>query len=355
MKKRTNIFKCFTFLIICFLAVNFNVLPIKANAKACSYAVIEKVSGRVLYESNSSQKAYMASTTKILTAITVIENFDIKKEITVPIGGVGVEGSSVYLKEGEVYTVEDLLYGLMLRSGNDCAQTLALALCQNVESFANLMNQTATKCGALNSNFVNAHGLHNDKHYTTAYDLALITRYAMQNPTFSKIVACKSYTATEQTTQTKKYWINKNKMLNSFEGASGVKTGFTKKAGRCLVSSAKRDGMELICVLLGEQNHYAVSKDLLEKGFSEYKLVKLVDSKKFDYKIPNEDRSKYYNLKIDNDFYYPISSKDKIKAEINLPNYIKNNIFDGVNVGEIKIYASKQLIFSQNIYTLINN
>ena len=355
MKIITNILKCFTFVTIFVLGLFSLKTAIYAKANSSSYVVIEKLSGRVLYECNSNCKAFMASTTKILTTITVIENFDVKQEIEIPSSCVLVEGSSVYLKEGEIYSVEDLLYGLMLRSGNDCAEALAVGLCGSIENFANIMNQTAVKCGATKSNFVNPHGLHDDNHFTTAYDLGVITCYAMQNELFAKIVSTKSYTVTEKLSGVSTQWVNKNKMLNSFDGASGVKTGFTKKAGRCLVSSAKRNGMELICVVLNESNHYAVSKSLLSKGFDEYKLVKIIDSKKFKYRLPLKDKEKYLNLKIDNDFYYPIASGEVIKAEIDLPEYASNEVKDGDKVGEIKIYASKQLIFSQNIYTLIND
>ena len=355
MKIISKILKSFTIVIICFLWVNPISATPKAIANSGSYVVIEKTTGRVLYENNSTQKAYMASTTKILTAITVINNFDLKTEVKVPKECVGIEGSSIYLQEGEIFTVEDLLYGLMLRSGNDAAETLAVTLSGNVESFVNLMNQTAKRLGATQSNFTNPHGLHNDNHYTTAYDLALITSKALSNPSFAKIASCKSYTAIEKTSNIKRTWTNKNKMLFSFQDATGVKTGFTKKAGRCLVSSAKRNGMELICVVLNEQNHYEVSKKLLNDAFETYRLIKVIDSKKFDYSIPNKSKSKYYKLTINEDLVLPIGKNEKFSVETVLPQYFENHLDKNQKVGEIKIYASKQLIFSQNIYTLIND
>ena len=355
MKINKKILKSFTIIIIAIICSFTPKIGANASENSSCYIVIEKTSGRVLYEQNSTKKAYMASTTKILTAICVIENFDIKKQITVPKECVGVEGSSVYLLDGEVYTVEDLLYGLMLRSGNDCAETLAISLSGSIENFAKLMNSTAKKAGASMSNFVNPHGLHDDNHYTTAYDLALITRYALNNPTFAKISSCKSYTATEITSNAKRNWVNKNKILSSYDGATGVKTGFTKKAGRCLVSSAKRGDLELICVVLNEPNHYGVTKSLFDDAFSKFSLVKLIDAKKFNYSLPNKDKSKYYKLKIDKDFIYPISTDEKIEIQIDLPKYLKSTPSNGQKVGEIKIYSSKQLIFSQNIYTLIND
>ncbi|MBR3909381.1 MAG: D-alanyl-D-alanine carboxypeptidase [Clostridia bacterium] len=351
MKRIPNILKCFMIIVISVISVNFKYTGSFADSNNSSYVVIEKLSGRVLYEYNSNKKAYMASTTKILTAITVIDNFDISREVTVPKSCVGVEGSSVYLNENDVFTVEDLLYGLMLRSGNDCAEALAITLSGSIEDFASLMNQTAIRCGATNSNFKNPHGLHDDNHYTTAYDLALITRYALKNSVFAKIASTKNYVATEKNSNVSRYWINKNKMLSSFEGATGVKTGFTKKAGRCLVSSAQKNGMELICVVLNEPNHYQMSKNLLTKGFDNYRLIKIIDANKFDYSLPTENRTEYYDLEVKDDFYYPVSNGESISAEIALPKYLPSSVKSGEKVGEIKIYASKQLIFLQNIYT----
>ena len=144
-------------------------------------------------------------------------------------------------------------------------------------------------------------------------------------------------------------------MLFSYPDATGVKTGYTKKAGRCLVSSAKRNGMELICVVLNEQDHYQVSKQLLDNAFDTYKLVKVINSKKFDYKIPNKDKTKYYNLTINEDLILPIGKNEKLSVETILPKCFESHLDNNQKVGEIKIYASKQLIFSQNIYTLIND
>ena len=355
MKKISNILKCFTIIITSIFTTCYCKISTDAYAIGSSYALVEKISGRVLYAQNESIKLPMASTTKILTAITVINNFDIDKTVTVPKECEGVEGSSVYLKCGDKFTVIDLLYGLMLRSGNDCAETLAITLSGSISEFANLMNKTAKECGALNSNFVNPHGLHDDNHYTTALDLANITRHALLNQTFREIVGSKSYSTKEQASGESRYWVNKNKMLASYEGATGVKTGYTKKAGRCLVSSAIRNGMEVICVVLNEPNHYERSKKLLNDAFKDFKLVKLVDCSKFNYRLPNEDKTRYYDLKINEDFYYPIKNDEKITAEIELPNCLDGNVKNGQMVGKIKIYTSKQLIFFENIYTLIRN
>ena len=197
MKKISKFLKVFTIAVICFSS--FKIVGNVKTACANSYSevVIEKISGRVLHQVNQDLKLPMASTTKILTAITVIDNFPLDKVISVPKDCQGVEGSSIYLKEGDKFSVLDLLYGLMLRSGNDSAKTLAVCLSGSQEKFVSLMNATAKKCGAVNSNFTNPHGLHDQNHYTTALDLSLITRYALHSPIFAKIVQSKSYVATE--------------------------------------------------------------------------------------------------------------------------------------------------------------
>ena len=241
MKKPILIFICIFLLI-------FNVIMphiTSVNASNSSEIVMELDSKRVVYSLNENQKMYMASTTKILTAITIIENCNLEDIVIVKKQTTGVEGSSIYLQEGEKLSVKDLLYGLMLRSGNDCALTLAVHCSGSSENFARLMNDSARKIGANNSNFVNPHGLHDDNHYTTAYDLALISCYAMKNERFREIVSTKTVEIPFTTQNYNRRLVNKNKMLNEFEGSTGIKTGYTKKAGRCLVSSCKRNG---ICI-----------------------------------------------------------------------------------------------------------
>ena len=222
-----------------------------AITSAKAMAVIEASTGRLLYEKSKDLKLPMASTTKICTAITVIENCDnIEKTVTVPDKAVGVEGSSIYLQKSEKVKIIDLLYGLMLQSGNDCAEALAITVGGSIEHFAAMMNETAAKAGATNSNFVTPHGLHDDNHYTTAYDLALISAYAFKNPVFEQIVSTKKHIMPWEGRNYPRVIVNKNKILSTYEGGDGVKTGFTKKAGRCLVSSATRDGMRIIAVVL---------------------------------------------------------------------------------------------------------
>ncbi|MGN0771800.1 MAG: D-alanyl-D-alanine carboxypeptidase family protein [Christensenellales bacterium] len=230
--------------------------------------VMERDSGRILSECNSHVKLAMASTTKIMTAMLVLDNiYDVDVEMAIPAQAVGVEGSSVYLRRNEIWSIRDLLYGLMLRSGNDAAVALAIAVGGSVENFVEMMNSKVAEMGLKDTHFCNPHGLHDDEHYTTAYDLACITAKAMQNPLFREIVSSTSYVVKENPTHDRYYFANKNKMLAMMQGADGVKTGYTKNSGRCLVSSATRNDKQLICVVLNVHDMWQVSKNLLESGF----------------------------------------------------------------------------------------
>lgn len=344
--------KIFTIIALLFSVLIFSGGKAEAYTISKAETVMEVSSGRILFESDADEKLPMASTTKIVTAITVIDNFDVEKEVLVPEQCVGAEGSSIYLKEGEKYKIKDLLYGLMLRSGNDAAETLAVTLCGSIENFVKLMNETAIKTGATNSHFTNPHGLPDNEHYTTARDLATISCYAMKNSLFKKIVSAKKHVATELTSGEKRVWINKNKMLFNFEGADGVKTGYTVKAGRCLVSSAIRDGMEVVCVVLNSPQMFERSSELLENAFSEYRLIKVIDPDRFDNVIFDKNKTVAYNLSKPSEFYYPVGENEKLICAADLDSFAEEELRPNEKVGEIKIYCSKQLIFSQNIYTL---
>lgn len=233
-----------------------------AEGSSMSYICIEADGGKVLDEYNADARKYPASTTKILTALVVLENVPSDMKFRVPDCAVGVEGSSIYLKRGEVVKVGDLLYGLMLRSGNDAAVALAVATAGTVERFAAMMNERARRAGARNSHFVNPHGLHDNDHYTTARDLAIITAEAYRNEDFRRIVSTSSITVGEG--ESTRVLYNKNKLLSQVEGANGVKTGYTTKSGKCLVGGAVKDGVQRISVVLGATcDMWLLSKRLL--------------------------------------------------------------------------------------------
>ena len=353
--------KIFIFLIVILSILNYlQCSKTKTFAESSvnyeSEIVMEVNSKRVLCGKNVSDKRYMASTTKILTAICIIENCDLSSEVTVTKDSVGIEGSSIYLQAGEKLTVKDLLFGLMLRSGNDCAETLALFCSGSIEKFAELMNKTANRIGAVNSNFVNPHGLHDDNHYTTAYDLALISCYAIKNPDFKEIVSTKSVDIPFTTQNTKRHLLNKNKMLKEFDGATGIKTGFTKKAGRCLVSSCERNGTELVCVVLNCPDMFERSKELLQNCYNEYKTYKLAESDNIvDFiKIKNSDNKCGVYMK--NDILLPLTQEEKNGVEIiyQLPEFIEAPLKKDSEIGFIQIYYKNKLLFEEKLFTIID-
>lgn len=248
---------------------------------SAAQAILTNGDGQVLYEKNSNRRAYPASTTKILTCITAIDimgeiKADIDQKVTVPKEATGVEGSSVYLKAGEQISFEDLLYSAMLRSGNDAATAIAIIAGGNEAEFVRLMNQKASELGCSSSNFTNPTGLFDENHYTTAADMAKIAAYAMQNRTFRQIASAEEYTAKRQAfavTQSKdKEYIeyrmyNKNKTVHEYEGATGIKIGYTRASGRTLAASAARGGHEVIAVVMAAPDWFNDAYRLMDYGF----------------------------------------------------------------------------------------
>lgn len=255
--------------------------------------LMEKNSHRILFRKNMDLKLPMASCTKILTALTVVENCDVEETVTVPQQAVGIEGSSIYLRAGEKLTVKELLYGLLLRSGNDSAVALALHVSGSLDDFKILMNETAKKYGANDSNFVTPHGLDAKDHYTTAYDLAKISCFALNNPTIAEIVSSKSARIGNEEEGNFRLLYNKNKLLNNYSFADGVKTGYTKKAGRCFVGSATKDGMQLVCVVLNCGPMFEETQSLLQYGFCNYRLKTVVPKNKV-FKLSGRNGNAYY-------------------------------------------------------------
>lgn len=351
MRKINKLFFILVAILLCVFSVRQT--KITSAESLSSEIVMELNSRRVLYEKNSRDKKYMASTTKILTAITIIENCNLDDIVTITEKTVGVEGSSIYLEKDEKLSVKHLLYGLMLRSGNDCAETLAVYCSGNIINFAKLMNETAQKIGANESNFVNPHGLHDDQHYTTAYDLALISCYAMQNDQFREIVSTKQIKIPFTTREYDRVLLNKNKMLTEFEGSTGIKTGYTKKAGRCLVSSCERNGMELICVVLNCPPMFERSKTLLSDTFENYKLFNLLESDNIiDFIKINRDED--CPIIIKKDIIIPLSKgeKDKIEIMFDYPKLLNARPKQNKEIGSVKIYCEKELLFIEKIYTI---
>lgn len=314
--------------------------PIRASASAGAEIAMELTTRTVLTESNADKRMPMASTTKIMTAIIIAEDCNLDEEITVPDAAVGVEGSSIYLKKDERIDVRDLLYGLMLRSGNDSAVALAIHHSGSVENFVTVMNERAKRIGADNTNFKNPSGLPDDEHYTTARDLCNIACYAMNNEIFREVVSSKSHVGKFRSFE------NKNKMLYRYEGANGVKTGYTLKAGRCLVSSAERDGMDVVTVVLNCYDMYERSSAILDQCFYAYKLLELNENTVFMSDRVLCKLSKTQNLVVKN----TKSLQIRIKSTVT-----EKKIKKGDRVGILEIYDANGLIFSDNLYSIVDN
>lgn len=246
-------------------------VPPEPDISARQAILIDGQTGKTLYEKNGDEKAYPASTTKIMTGLLVLETLEkyqspLDQKVTVPDEAVGIEGSSLYLRKGEKVYLEDLLYGMMLHSGNDAAVALSVIAAGDRDVFVEKMNRRAAELHCRNTHFRNPEGLYDDDHYTTARDMAIIAREAMGHREFRKIVAARSWDA-ERERSTFTHFRNKNKTVWEFKGGNGIKIGFTQASGRTLVASSERDGKALICVVMGAPNWFNDAYTLMEYGF----------------------------------------------------------------------------------------
>ncbi|MGD9567845.1 MAG: D-alanyl-D-alanine carboxypeptidase family protein [Sedimentibacter sp.] len=341
-----SIKQVFFICLILFFASKINVVEAEAipDINAQSYIVIDSDSGRIIGSRNPDQKLPIASTTKILTTILAIESIEnIEQKIEVPAACTGIEGSSIYLKPKQMVSVKDLLYGTMLRSGNDAATTLATYAGQkSKEGFIAMMNEKAKELGAFNSNFVNPHGLHDENHYSTAYDLALISSHAMKNDLFKEISSAEQYRATSLNA----YFYNKNKVVHQYEYGNGIKIGYTKAAGRCLVASAEKDGTELIVVVLNDNNWFQDSYKIFDWAFENYKSYNIVEKGQFAGRT-DDGRPVF----ISESFSYLLTEeeKDKIRFEtsITVPHIINNS--EIALCGTYNIYLGDELIYTDGL------
>lgn len=303
-----NFLKKLLLFILTTLILSTNVFAISAR----SAVVIDKTSGRVLYSRNKDEKRGMASTTKIMTAICALEHENPQKIVTVSSTASGVEGSSMYLAVGEKLPLIDLISGLMIVSGNDAATAIAESVSGSVDNFAALMNQKAAELGVYNTNFTNPHGLSDENHYTTAHDLAKITAYAMQNPDFCEIVATKTKKLPPSEGGYARTLVNHNKFLSMYEGCTGVKTGFTKATGRCLVTAAEKNGLSLICVTLNDPDDWADHRTLLDSAFDTYSRVKIKSTNTVvDTASVNNASVNKVELVTASDLYIPLKDDEK--------------------------------------------
>lgn len=324
------------------------------NVSAKSAILMDEKSGRVIYEVNAHEKSRIASITKIMTAILAIESGQLDEMVTVSRNAFGTEGSSLYLKEGEKIKLEDLVYGLMLRSGNDAAIAIAEKVGGSVEGFVWMMNQKAEEIGMVHTNFSNPHGLDNTKdHYSTAYDMALLTRYAMQNITYEKIAGTKEHHAPNSTESWDYEWKNKNKLLTQFyKYCTGGKTGYTKLAKRTLVTTATKDGHDLIAVTLNDPDDWNDHIHMYESAFSDYEPTTILPIGT----LSNIDVKQYKkHVYIKNEFSYPLTEDEaedihiKIKLLKPKQEWKEREDYPEI-VGRAHIYLGDEKIGSRTIF-----
>lgn len=296
--------------------------------------------GEFVYEKHADERLPMASTTKIMTALVTLENIiSLDDTVTVPDDCVGIEGSSAYLKAAETVTVEELLYALMLRSANDAAAVLACHIGGSIEGFASLMNEKAHKLGLDSTSFENPHGLDGENHYTTARELAIIASEAMKNPDFRQIVSTNKISFTHG--ELKRTYVNHNKLLWRYDGCIGIKTGFTKKCGRCLVSATNKNGLELIAVTLDAPNDWNDHALLHDIGHEEYEEVKLIEEGGYSYDVGVLGSDSEF-IRVENDDSISITlkrSNHTVEREVVLPRYVTAPINIGDELGYITFKA----------------
>lgn len=256
----------------------------EVSVSAGGAVLINANTKEVIFEKDSKKRMSMASTTKIMTSIIAIEQDNGQQLVKISDEVANVEGSSMGLKSGDLVDMNTLIYGMLLESGNDAATAVAIEIGNNLDDFAVLMNKKAKEIGMNDSNFVTPSGLDDPEHYSTAYDMALLGAYAISNPRFTEISSTKSKVVSFGNPETKRTLYNHNKMLKTFEGSTGIKTGFTKKSGRCLVTSATRGDVTLVAVVLNDGNDWDDTRNILEYGFEKTKAVDL-DTEAIDRKV----------------------------------------------------------------------
>lgn len=307
--------------------------------------LMDGISGRVLWERGADQKRLIASTTKIMTCLLIVEQCDPQAVVTVPPQAVGVEGSSMYLREGERLTVEQLLYGMMLRSGNDAAAALAIYHSGSIDAFADAMNRKADSLGLLNTHFTNPHGLDHEDHYSTARDLALLTQYAMEQPLFYQIVSTDTYDIGERSLT------NHNKLLWQYEGAVGVKTGYTKAAGRILVSCAERNGRRLIAVTIDDRDDWNSHKSMLDYGFSFYSPQTIVQAGSVYGRVCVISGTKeMVEAVTDRDIVLPVNNNERITLRASLPVFIFAPVLAGEPAGTLCVCVDDVCVMNVPLY-----
>ncbi|MFD3446160.1 serine hydrolase [Microbacteriaceae bacterium 4G12] len=332
-------------IVVCLCIPTYTYAAFK-DVSARNAVLMEQQSGRVLFSKLPDESEKIASITKIMTAVLAVESGKMGEKVTISDNAVRVEGSAIYLKSGQKVKLEDLVYGLMLRSGNDAAQAIAECVGGSIEGFVYLMNQKAEEIGMKHTHFSNPHGLDGDgNHYSSAYDMALLTRYAMDHEAFRKIFGTKSY----QSEAWDYPWRNKHKLLMSmYEYATGGKTGFTKKAGRTLVTTASQDNMNLIVVTLSASGDWDDHMYLFDEGFEQYKMKTILKAGP----ITGIEAGSYkQHLYVNYDFAYPLTTEEQKQVTVNVELEKRDKQpKDGEMIGKAVVYLDGEQVGSRNVF-----
>lgn len=330
------------------LVIAFNI-PFCANAySARSMILMEKSTQTILVDIDCNKTLPMASTTKIMTALVTLENADLDANVVIPNAAVGVEGSSMYLIAGETLSVRDLLYGLMLTSGNDAAVALSIHVAGSEEQFVSMMNEKAKALGLKDTNFANPSGLPDDNHYTTARELAIITAYALDNETFRQIVSSESAKVPYKNNPGGRTLKNHNKLLTMYDSAIGVKTGFTKKAGRCLVSAAEENGVILICVTLNAGDDWNDHMTAFDYGFSKTQRVSVAAAGEISVKLQTPD-GKTVTAANKNELSTVVFGEYNISNVIKAERFVYAPKSAGDSVGSVSFFINGQKVLEDEL------
>ena len=316
------------------------VFSFSAEAVSAKSAILmDCTSGRILFNKEPDKRSLIASTTKIMTAILVCEQCNVLDRMRIPKEAVGIEGSSMYLQEGEILTIQELLYGMMLHSGNDAAVALALYCGGTLEGFVQMMNDKAKTLGLTNTHFENPNGLDGENHYSSARDLALLTSYAMKNPIFSKIVSTKNIKVGDR------YLRNHNKLLWQLEGAEGVKTGYTRAAGRILVSSTVRMGRRLVAVTIHDPNDWQDHAQLINDAFLQYEQKEIISKNQIlGYAEIAGGAMGRVSLLAAEQFCYCLSPEEKPEIYLSPPGFVYAPVAKDQCAGFAQIYLNNHWI-----------
>ncbi|MDE6726415.1 MAG: D-alanyl-D-alanine carboxypeptidase [Oscillospiraceae bacterium] len=319
------------------------------SLSAVSAVLIEAETGTVLYSKNADERRAMASTTKIMTAILMIEAGDLDRDFTVDPYAIMVEGTSMGLREGDIVSRRDLLYGILLPSGNDAANAAAVSVAGSMSAFVKKMNEKAAALGLANTHFVTPSGLDANGHYTTALDLAKLTAYAMKNEIFREAVSCKSKQVEFGNPPYKRTLYNSNKMLSRYDGAIGVKTGFTDNARRCLVSAAERDGVTLIAVTLNAGDDWNDHTKMLDRGFAQVKAYPLETG--CSTKVSVAGTGRRIGVYADNaELALKPDQRQKLERRVLLPRIVYGEVKKGDRLGTIEFFLDGSLVRSVPLY-----